>query len=470
MKGKRRSVRVCPKAKPKTPTAKNVSMRLDTAHAGRATIGAAGGTLTAAEPDGTRYTLAIPAGALADEKAISVTPLASAATARGVRLVGGAQFAPEGLAFAKPATLTIDVPRGSTARLHGFAWFGVGRNVHRYPVRASGRRLILRVAHFSGVGAASGADDWLPKAVSALTIQYGRYIRPAMRRAETDDSQIESAFNAAFGWQHEVEVAGLQERFKTWREEIRTSYEKAIRNARREGDRSLRGRARPHPGRAPVLRSPAPSSSSTSPCRAQTRSTGPCGARGSSSTRRSWIRMEQGDTSIEHHVSLRGLPITMGVGLVLSGTKTYDYVSARTNLPCSMQAHPVAPFSVNRLELPLAAKPDGTPPPREVELELVLGQAQATITCGDTTNPINPYHDLFRHLHADERKDSAYSIRAWEWIGGAVVARKSYDRTLPIEGGAAVARADDADAPAHAQPVGDRSGGGRRRPAPTWWL
>ena len=435
MKGKRRSVRVCPKAKPKTPTAKNVSMRLDTAHAGRATIGAAGGTLTAAEPDGTRYTLAIPAGALVDEKAISVTPLASATTARGVRLVGGAQFAPEGLAFAKPATLTIDVPRGSTARLHGFAWFGVGRNVHRYPVRASGRRLILRVAHFSGVGAASGADDWLPKAVSALTIQYGRYIRPAMRRAETDDSQIESAFNAAFGWQHEVEVAGLQERFKTWREEIRTSFAKAIRNALEKAtDRCVDGHDLTQVGRLFSL--------------ARTVQLFHIAVPGADPFDRAVqcarfeldaeivIRMDQGDTSIEHHVSLRGLPITMGVGLVLSGTKTYDYVSARTNLPCSMQAHPVAPFSVNRLELPLAAKPDGTPPPREVELELVLGQAEATITCEDRTNPINPYHDLFRHLHADERKDSAYSIRAWEWIGGAVVARKSYDRTLPIEGGA----------------------------------
>src|SRR5215211_5987395 len=52
-----------------------------------------------------------------------------------------------------------------------------------------------------------------------------------MRSAETDDTQLERAFAAAFGWEREVELLGLGARFATWKAEIRSWLPRALQNA-----------------------------------------------------------------------------------------------------------------------------------------------------------------------------------------------------------------------------------------------
>ena len=235
VRGKTRKVRVCTtvRAAPPKPPAKerNVSLTLDSAHSAGSVIGTAGGRVTASEADGTRLTLDVPAGALPEETAITITPVAAMRAPAGVRLVGGAQFGPEGLGLSKAATLTIELPRRSAGALDGFAWHGQGRNVHRYPVRASGRVLTLSVTHFSGAGATAGPDDWLPKAETAITIEYARYVRPLMRRAETDDTLLEEATQRAFAWRRAVQVLGLDTRFASFVAELDRSLERILQNA-----------------------------------------------------------------------------------------------------------------------------------------------------------------------------------------------------------------------------------------------
>jgi hypothetical protein len=87
-------------------------------------------------------------------------------------------------------------------------------------------------------------------------------------------------------------------------------------------------------------------------------------------------RVESGDGSFfANQVRVRGLPIAMGESLVLSGTKTHEYVCV-THSTCGVgRGDPLGPFSVTRLTLPLGDRPDGTPAPREVELDLTLGTA-----------------------------------------------------------------------------------------------
>lgn len=84
-----------------------VTSTVDDARAVRGTIGRAGGTLSATGADGTKYTFIVPAGALADEVEISMTPIASTTGAPWTRAVG-ARFAPAGLQFFQFATLAIE--------------------------------------------------------------------------------------------------------------------------------------------------------------------------------------------------------------------------------------------------------------------------------------------------------------------------------------------------------------------------
>lgn len=66
------------------------------------------------ELDGTRYTLEVPAGALQEETEVTMTPVLSA---KGLPFSGGlvvvVRFAPEGLTFLTPASLTTCPTRRS---------------------------------------------------------------------------------------------------------------------------------------------------------------------------------------------------------------------------------------------------------------------------------------------------------------------------------------------------------------------
>jgi hypothetical protein len=118
-----------------------------------ATIGAQGGTLHVNTPNRTSVTLVVPAGAVASDTTITLTPLKSVKRVPFKRGIAGAvRLAPEGLVLAKPATLQIR-PRKpiKTSLQTPFSSAGNGRSFHIYPGRR-GRVLSLPIMHFSIYG------------------------------------------------------------------------------------------------------------------------------------------------------------------------------------------------------------------------------------------------------------------------------------------------------------------------------
>ncbi len=91
-----------------------VTYTLDTAHAKKATVDAAGTTVTATGADGTTYTLVIPSGALATPVDITLTPLTNVAI-QGTRAAWqvGIELKPQGLQFLQPVDLTVAPPKPS---------------------------------------------------------------------------------------------------------------------------------------------------------------------------------------------------------------------------------------------------------------------------------------------------------------------------------------------------------------------
>ena len=115
-------------------------------------IGPAGGTLASTSADGTRFELAIPAGAVRAPATIALTPVKRI---RGFPLHGrraAVQFTPDGLALDAPATLTITLKRAPRGKFVGFVYDGSGRNLGLRAARRSGRTIVMSVDHFSSAG------------------------------------------------------------------------------------------------------------------------------------------------------------------------------------------------------------------------------------------------------------------------------------------------------------------------------
>ncbi len=227
--GKVKRVRVCPKPKPK-PKPKNVSVSLEQSGQTKVAIGEAGGSISAAAASGAKLTLSIPAGSLSGKTEVTLTPVAAVrGLPKGIKFVAGAQFAPEGLSLDKPAMLTIETSKAAGART--VAWFGLGKDVSRYPSTRSGNAIQIRIAHFSGVAAAQGpAAAWsgVPDAVAALRARFMGDVKPGLAGAETQDPLSSGAFGAAFAWEREVELLGLGGSFGSEKAQIRDALAKAI--------------------------------------------------------------------------------------------------------------------------------------------------------------------------------------------------------------------------------------------------
>lgn len=138
-------------------------VKLETARTARATIGSAGGSVSAIAADGRRYTLTVPPGALATATEISATPVTSmgdAPLAQGLR--GAVRFGPAGLEFAMPARLRVEgaaTAVGAGKRLVGFVRDDAGTAMSLQPPALSGTSLELQVPHFSDVGVSEAAPQ-----------------------------------------------------------------------------------------------------------------------------------------------------------------------------------------------------------------------------------------------------------------------------------------------------------------------
>jgi hypothetical protein len=131
-----------------------VQIMRDESRTSSAVIGPEGGTVSTSAADGATYALQIPAGAFASEQTISLTPVTQIVNLPLTEgLVAAVHFAPEGLQFSTPATLTVTVPPGADlTRVLGFVYDGDGDNVRLSLIERLGPVVTLQIAHFSGGG------------------------------------------------------------------------------------------------------------------------------------------------------------------------------------------------------------------------------------------------------------------------------------------------------------------------------
>jgi hypothetical protein len=146
------------------PFTGSAAIETDDAAAATASIGRDGGAITAGG-----VTLAIPAGALSENRQITVTPLtALRGSPLDGGLIAGARLQPDGLALLKPAKLSFALPAGTgPADVVGFGFEGAGADLHLTPSQVDGGRLELDVWHFSGAGGSfgryvNGFPTWIP--------------------------------------------------------------------------------------------------------------------------------------------------------------------------------------------------------------------------------------------------------------------------------------------------------------------
>ena len=148
-----------------------ISVTPDRARGRSREVGAGGGEVTATGADGTRYTLRVPPGALADSRTIKVTPVKRFG---GLPFGGaslGAELTPNGLKFSTPATLTIRSARPLSKRLVGFAYANSSRVLEVQPPSGSGRSRTLQVEHFSTEAVAGTSPADFANAVAPLLVE-----------------------------------------------------------------------------------------------------------------------------------------------------------------------------------------------------------------------------------------------------------------------------------------------------------
>ncbi len=141
---------------------------LDAASASE-TIGSAGGSVSVTSADGVHYTLTVPPGALLTSQQITMTPVASVRKlGLSGGLVGGVDFQPTGLHFAKAAQLRIEIRQRPAAglRLVGLTFEGDANPPDLSPAADSGTVALLPIAHFS-VGVAGFGTTADVRAIAA---------------------------------------------------------------------------------------------------------------------------------------------------------------------------------------------------------------------------------------------------------------------------------------------------------------
>ena len=252
---------------------RSITPALDGAHAATGTIGHDGGTLTATGADGSTYTLTLPAGALAGDIAITLTPVSSIA---GLPLSGGSaaavDIAPDGLALMQPATLAINPAAApAVADQRGFSWHDdPGHEVYLRGLEPKAP-IEMQLEHFSGYGVGSGTPtaSWTPSRTldqleqdlvqtliaerarvlageapnpavmdqyfDTLVAAYDQRVKPRMQAAETDDELATSAIQLGYGWAHEAAILGSAEspdpRFASRMAEVEASVRRILSNA-----------------------------------------------------------------------------------------------------------------------------------------------------------------------------------------------------------------------------------------------
>lgn len=225
------------------PTTVHPTLDADPTHAKSATVGAAGGDLTATGADGSTYTLSIPSGALLSAETITLTPVASIPDLPFTTAPAAAvQIGPDGLSLQIPATLTI-VPAhpAPLAEQTGFGWHGTGTDFHLTSLGTDPTKIVLTLWHFSGAGVggataqqraaqaqhvpqtpADALDQQLAQTrdairrgdqaagtaaeADAFVTAFDTIVLPAVQAAAQDGSRLADAVSALLSWAHDTAV------------------------------------------------------------------------------------------------------------------------------------------------------------------------------------------------------------------------------------------------------------------------
>lgn len=126
------------------------------------TVGLLGGRLSITGSDGTHFTLTIPAGALSDDYEMSLLPLLGlGGLPPAGTFIAGVRLQPDGLTFAIPAELSIELPAGAPVPgdLLGYAYQGNGEEFHAKPAFVSGNTVTLYLRHFTGDGVFTATEE-----------------------------------------------------------------------------------------------------------------------------------------------------------------------------------------------------------------------------------------------------------------------------------------------------------------------
>ncbi len=172
-----------------------------------ATIGPDGGSIDVVGADGTTYTLDIPAEALVTPVDIVLTPLSGVVPAiDGAELIGVAAE-PDGIAFLRPAPLTI-TGDAVTDDWVGWGALGDGTELALSPTVRGGASRTMPVAHFSIMGLAS---DELQLMVSEHGVGFlagATFTAAEALLARPDDTTLDLFLAALGAW-----TASLESKF-----------------------------------------------------------------------------------------------------------------------------------------------------------------------------------------------------------------------------------------------------------------
>jgi hypothetical protein len=464
------------RAKPKP--IRSVGPRLDTARSAESMLtAAAGGTVSSGSRSGVRLTLRVPAGGLAGDTEVRVTPVASIARLpRGARLLGGVQFAPEGTPVGKGTTLTIESGRLRSAKqLHAIVWFGNGSYVSLWPGRRSGGTFTLPVAHFSGVAVYDGPRSGLLSPGGTSRPYYEQVVRPKLQQALTNDAVAEEAVQLWVDWERGMQLAGVGEDYlapqraegaslvpKIVRNVLQKSFERCV----SQHDVVEEVRKMIAIGRVAAMAGALADTGSlldeafakADKCArfeldfASLLIATNIGGSTSDTGSTNWNATER------VQLSVRGMRVVLSTGAASTSAPpvvlplgiddySYDYYihhesrigDTDTCTSTARTASPTAPFQVFSLELTAVDPPQFT-------LEMSPGEVQAfaTGTCSwttfsggsgsyPTTTPLTAIlSSLFATLHAGEYGGQGVRISDWSYVGGAIWAQKKYDRTISV--------------------------------------
>ncbi len=241
----------------------DVQVVLDPSQRVQQVVPPAGATVALTSSNGTKFSLAIPDGALWVTQTVTMTVVSAMP---GLPLSGGiaaaVDFQPAGLQFLKPATLTIEPASPIPADRQVFlAYDGDGENIRLHPPiydRSNPARIAMLVSHFSGYGVGSGesgalqgnppsglmeqiaseiaaliqaeraaqltgrpGDPEFAAKLEALTRRmYSEVVQPTLTaaqmtgcRGKAGQAAVDRAISLALGWLRQVQLLGMDASF-----------------------------------------------------------------------------------------------------------------------------------------------------------------------------------------------------------------------------------------------------------------